>query len=276
MSELTPTPWIVKKGITGFYWQAPSAKAQILLQHGLGEYSERYVTQYNQLIPKLLANGFDVYAVDLPGHGRSEGERGLVDLIEAVELHLTARNSMPAWKYPTVLYGHSLGGLITAASVLGQPAGITAAVIGSSALHLPSKLWERALGGIMGRIAPNAAVAVPRPGLEALSRDPAIITDAENDPLFYQGKAKNLVAKTVIEVSDGLWEKVNSWKVPTLIMHGDKDTSTDVNSSIALFEQISSVDKELKIYPGGFHELLNDLDKDQATKDLIDWLNARV
>ncbi|SCX14813.1 alpha/beta fold hydrolase [Candidatus Aquiluna sp. UB-MaderosW2red] len=276
MDELKPTPWTIKKGIAGFHWPSKKAKAQLLLQHGLGEYSERYVAKYNELIPKLLENDFDVYAIDLPGHGRSDGERGLVDLHEGLKYHLMARSLLPNSGLPTFLYGHSLGGLVTAASVMANPSGITAAVIGSSALHLPSKLWERALGGIMGRIAPNADVAVPRPGLEALSRDLQIITDAENDPMFYPGKAKNLVAKTVIELSDEIWQKVGEWKVPTLIMHGDQDTSTDVNSSRALFEQISSVDKELKIYPGGFHELLNDLDKDQATKDLIDWLNARV
>jgi alpha-beta hydrolase superfamily lysophospholipase len=276
MSELTSTPWAVATGIAGFYWKAPKPKAQLLLQHGLGEYSERYVDKYNQLIPKLLENGFDVYAIDLPGHGRSQGERALVDLHEGLEYHLMARGLMPSSELPTFLYGHSLGGLVTAASVIANPSGITAAVIGSSALHLPSKLWERVLGGIMGRIAPNADIAVPRPGLEALSRDPQIMIDAENDPLFYPGKAKNLVAKTVIELSDDIWKKLGDWKVPTLIMHGDKDTSTDVNSSKALFEQISAVDKELKIYPGAFHELLNDLVKDKATKDLLDWLNARV
>jgi alpha-beta hydrolase superfamily lysophospholipase len=94
--------------------------------------------------------------------------------------------------------------------------------------------------------------------------------------MFFQGKAKNLVAKTVLEISDEVWTKVSDWKVPTLIMHGDQDTSTDHLASIALYESIASVDKELKLYPGAFHELLNDLVAPQALQDLIGWIQARV
>jgi alpha-beta hydrolase superfamily lysophospholipase len=128
----------------------------------------------------------------------------------------------------------------------------------------------------MGRIAPNAPIPLPRPGLEALSRDPEVIRIAASDPMFFQGKAKNLVAKTVLEISDEVWAKVADWKVPTLVMHGDKDTSTDHLAAIALYESIASVDKELKLYDGAFHELLNDLVAEEALADLIGWIQARV
>jgi acylglycerol lipase len=269
-------PWNLASGVVGFIWKSPFPKAQLLLQHGLGEYSERYVTQYSQLIPKLNALGIDVYAFDLPGHGRSEGIRGQIDLQQAVSLHLKAREQMVSTKLPTVLYGHSLGGLITAGSLVRSSANVAAAVIGSSAMHQPSKGWERLLGGVMGRIAPNAPIPLPRPGLEALSRDPEIIRIAASDPMFFQGKAKNLVAKTVLEISDEVWTKVGDWKVPTLVMHGDKDTSTDHLASIALYESIASVDKELKLYPDAFHELLNDLVAEEALADLLGWIQARV
>ncbi len=59
-------------------------------------------------------------------------------------------------------------------------------------------------------------------------------------------------------------------------MHGDKDTSTDHLASIALYESIASVDKELKLYPGAFHELLNDLVAEEALADLLGWIQARV
>lgn len=269
-------PWNIADGVVGFVWRAPFPKAQLLLQHGLGEYSERYVTQYSELIPKLNALGIDVYAFDLPGHGRSVGTRGLIDLQQAVSLHLKASELMASNKLPTVLYGHSLGGLITAGSLVRSSANAAAAVIGSSAMHQPSKGWERLLGGVMDRIAPNAPIPLPRPGLEALSRDPEVIRIAASDPMFFQGKAKNLVAKTVLEISDEVWTKVSDWKVPTLVMHGDKDTSTDHLASIALYESIASVDKELKLYPGAFHELLNDLVAHEALADLTGWIQARV
>jgi alpha-beta hydrolase superfamily lysophospholipase len=276
MSSTNYEPWNLAKGVEGFVWRAPYPRAQVLLQHGLGEYSERYVSQYSQLVPKLNSMGLDVYAFDLPGHGRSEGSRGLIDLQVAVDLHLKAREAIVSNKLPTVLYGHSLGGLITAGSVVRSSANIVGAVIGSSAMHQPSKGWERVLGKVMGSVAPNAPIPLPRPGLEALSRDPEIIRLAASDPMFYQGKAKNLVAKTVLEISDEVWGKVAQWKVPTLIMHGDKDTSTDHLAAIALHESIAAVDKELKLYPGAYHELLNDLVAAQALQDLTGWIQARV
>ncbi|MCF8528887.1 MAG: lysophospholipase [Aquiluna sp.] len=274
MSDHAFETWNLESGIAGFIWRAESAKAQVLLQHGLGEYSKRYVNQYNALIPKLNDLGFDVYAFDLPGHGESDGARGLIDLQQGVDLHLKARAQMG--NLPTVLYGHSLGGLVTAGSVVRNFANIAGAVIGSSAMHQPSQAWERVLSSTLGKLLPNAPIPLPRPGLEALSRDQEVVDVAASDPMFFQGKAKNLVAKTVLEISDEVWSKVDSWKVPTLIMHGDKDTSTDHTASIALYESIGSVDKELKLYPGAYHELLNDLVKEDATADLTDWLLARV
>ena len=262
--------------IATFSWTVASPKAQLLLQHGLGEYSERYVEQYSQIVPRLNELDIDVFAFDLPGHGRSDGERGLIDLQVGVWLHLQAREMLASRNLPTVLYGHSLGGLITAGSINRNSANVAAAVIGSSALHLPSQGWERMLSQALGKLLPNAPMPLPRPGLEALSRDPEIVKRAAVDPMFYQGKAKNLVAKSVIEVSDEIWGNTGNWKVPTLIMHGTADTSTDYRASVRLHEEIASVDKELKIYEGAYHELLNDTIAQAATSDLLNWIKSRV
>jgi acylglycerol lipase len=276
MTELNYSEWLNANGIASYKWRAESPKGQVLLQHGLGEYSLRYVDQYSNLIPTLVGLGYDVYAFDLPGHGNSEGKRALIDLHKGIELHLRARELMAATQLPTVLYGHSLGGLITAGSIIRDGENIAAAVIGSSALHLPSQGWERAVAGLMGTVAPNSPIPLPRPGLEALSRDSKVVAKAALDPMFYQGKAKNLVAKTVLQVSDEVWSKAAGWQVPTLIMHGDKDTSTDHRASIKLYESIGARDKELAIYPGAFHELLNDLVKDEAAEKLIGWIQSKA
>lgn len=33
---------------------------------------------------------------------------------------------------------------------------------------------------------------------------------------------------------------------------------------------------EMKLYPGDRHELLNEIDRDAVTKDIIDWLNGQT
>jgi alpha-beta hydrolase superfamily lysophospholipase len=93
---------------------------------------------------------------------------------------------------------------------------------------------------------------------------------------MYHGKARNLVAKTVLEISDMVWSRVDQWSVPTLVIHGDKDLSTNHLNSIRLFEQIPAQDKKLRIYEGGYHELLNDLDKALVERELFEWLESKA
>lgn len=267
--------WDVGADVAGYVWPVENPRAQVLLQHGFGEYAQRYVEFYSQLIPKLNQNRLSVYAIDLPGHGNTSGTRGLVDLNQAVELHLQARSKLPVG-VPTVLFGHSLGGLITAGSITRDRANVVAVILSSSAMQAPSKLWERVLGRVSAAIAPAAPMPLPRPGMEALTRDKDLLAKFIADPMMYQGKAQNLVAKTVLQVSDHVWSQVANWKVPTLIFHGNKDTSTSHLQSQALHEKIASPDRKLLIYPGGFHELLNDLNHQEVERDVLGWLLARV
>jgi acylglycerol lipase len=275
MSISKPKSWDTGTGLAGFLWDSPNPKANLMLQHGLGEYTERYLWQYNQLIPKLVAAGFNVYAIDLPGHGESPGVRGQVDVNQALEKHLIARSLIPT-DLPLVLFGHSLGGLVTAASIVSAPEGVHAAVISSSAMQEQSKAWERVLSRIVTKLNPEAEMPLPRPGEECLTRDLDLLKLIAADDRMYHGKARNLVAKTVLEVSDFVWSKVSFWSVSTLILHGDKDLSTEHKNSIALYEAIPASDKTLKIYPGGYHELLNDLDKEKVEQELFAWLKNTI
>jgi acylglycerol lipase len=267
--------WDIGTGVAGFLWDAENPRGNILLQHGLGEYAERYVWQYNQLIPKLVAKGFNVYAIDLPGHGDSEGLRGQVDLNEALMHHLAARTAIDS-NLPLILFGHSLGGLVTAASVMANQGGIKAVVLSSSAMQAPSKGWERALSKLATALNPAGEMPLPRPGEEALTRDLELLKLVAADERMFHGKARNLVAKTVLELSDFVWSKVSSWQVPTLLIHGDQDLSTDHKQSIALAAAIPTKDKTLRIYQGGYHELLNDLEKDKVEQELFDWILAKA
>ena len=275
MPKTTPAPWVIDAAVAGYYFKAPKAKAQILLQHGYGEYALRYVDQYSQLIPKLLENGFDVYAIDLQGHGNTAGERGLIDVVKAVDDHLVARSAMPK-KLPTFLMGHSLGGIVTAGSVVRDGTNLEAVILSSSAMQTPSKGWERGLSKVMAAIAPSGPMPLPRPGIEALTRDQELLKVIDADPEMFTGKAKNLVARTTLVLSDEVWSKASNWVVPTLFIHGDKDTSTNHENSIALHSKIASKDKTLKVYKGGFHELLNDTIAKTVEKDLFAWLSKHA
>jgi acylglycerol lipase len=275
MSKDAYPAWNLDLDVAAFMWPAENPKANILLQHGLGEYTTRYVDQYSELIPKLNELGFNVYGFDLPGHGYTKGVRGLVNMHEALELHLRARAAIPEG-LPLYLFGHSLGGLVTIGSIMRQQEGLAGAVVSSSAMQKPSSVFERVLGAVMSKLKPAGPLPLPRPGTEALTRDHELIKVIDSDPLMDTGKAKNLVANTILQVSDEVWGWAHNWKLPVLFIHGDKDTSTDHHNSQKLFKEISASDKKLLIYPGGYHELLNDTIKDEVLPAVLGWLRTRL
>jgi alpha-beta hydrolase superfamily lysophospholipase len=267
--------WDLDLDVAAFLWRAENPKANILLQHGLGEYTTRYVHQYSELIPKLNELGFNVYGFDLPGHGYTKGVRGLVDLNQALEMHLKARAAIPTG-LPLFLLGHSLGGLVTIGSIMKQQDGLAGAVVSSSAMQKPSSVFERTLAAMMVKLKPAGPMPLPRPGSEALTRDLDLKKIIDADPLMDTDKAKNLVAKTTLDVSDQVWKWAANWTLPVLFIHGDKDTSTDHRNSQALFKAISARDKNLLVYPGGYHELLNDTIKDEVLPAVLGWLRTRL
>jgi len=267
--------WDLELDVAAFLWRAENPKANILLQHGLGEYTTRYVHQYSELIPKLNELGFNVYGFDLPGHGYTKGVRGLVDLNQAVEMHLKARAAIPN-DLPLFLFGHSLGGLVTIGSIMKQQDGLAGAVVSSSAMQKPSSAFERVLSTMMVKLKPAGPMPLPRPGTEALTRDLELKKLIDADPLMDTSKAKNLVAKTTLDVSDQVWKWAANWTLPVLFIHGDKDTSTDHRNSQALFKVISAKDKNLLVYPGGYHELLNDTIKAEVLPAVLGWLRTRL
>ena len=92
-------------------WRSEHHKGTLIVTHGMAEHSDCY----NEFAQYCNEKGWDVFAWDLRGHGRSEGQRGYVDSFDCFEKDLrkviefvkTEKNG------PYVLFGHSLGGLIT-------------------------------------------------------------------------------------------------------------------------------------------------------------------
>ena len=53
------------------------------------------------------------------------------------------------------------------------------------------------------------------------------------------------------------------------------DKATMPAGSKEFFDNAGSVDKTLKLYEGHFHDLLNDLGKEQVLAEIVGWINAR-
>jgi alpha-beta hydrolase superfamily lysophospholipase len=283
MSRFTPgagpircQPWDIGTGVTGYVWHAPGPRAALLLQHGYGEYARRFVKQYSQLIPHLLNMGVSVYAFDMWGAGHSPGRRGLTDVARAVEDHLAARRKLRDQPPPLFLFGHSLGGLVTASSVARDPGGVSGVVLSSAALQFEASRGLLAFAKAAAFFAPTVRAPHKAAGLDLLYRGAERDELLAGDPLFYRGRVPMLVAATGGNIARDNWDLYPGWKVPVLLVHGTADTWTDPRGSRRLFEAVASDDKTLHLVEGGYHELLNDTERDETLRVILTWLERRL
>lgn len=251
---------------------ADNPVGQVLLLHGLGEHSGRHVA----LAFALQGAGFSVYSYDQRGHGRSTGARALVNIEELMRDHFRAREFLRETGRPTFLWGHSLGGLVTALSAARDPRGIQGVVLSSPALAPEHGVSAplRLAAGVLGRLAP--ALPVTELDVDGLARNPEVVRAYRADPLVYHGRVRAGTARSMIGAARELRGLATRWRLPTLVVHGDADRLTHVSGSQRFVETIASEDRRLVVRPGGYHELFNDDGHEEMTALALDWLRERT
>jgi alpha-beta hydrolase superfamily lysophospholipase len=269
------------RGVGGrhIFWRSWSpddgtARALIVLVHGLGEHSGRY----DHVVARLVDEGYAVHALDHRGHGRSDGPRALIedmddavaDLDTLVDMAVVAQPGLPVF-----MLGHSMGGLIGLRYALAHQdrlAGLilSAALAQLDAVPRPLELVGRALSVI----APRAPLIAIDPTL--VSRDPAVVEAYRSDPLVHHGKVP---ARTAVQLADTVKRfpsTVSAITVPTLILYGTADGLATPAGSVMLAERIGTADLTAKAYDGLFHEILNEPERETVLGDIVSWLGARV
>ncbi len=264
-------------GTTAHQWLCEVPRAILLLQHGFAEYAERYVWSHSRLIPKLNARRFEVWGLDFWGHGASPGDRGIVNVQLAVEDHLQMRQQAAARNLPVFLFGHSLGGLVTAASALREPSPrFDGVILSSPALPTAMPAPVEYAVGFLARLLPSLRVPQPKAPSEELCRDAEQLHLAKTDGAIFKGQISFLVAATALREARLMWARLGQWRNPTLVLHGTADSWTDFRQSRRLVQEIPSVDKTLRLVEDGYHELLNDGNGESLVQLILDWLERRA
>jgi alpha-beta hydrolase superfamily lysophospholipase len=260
------------------YWQGwlpqeTPPRAVVVLAHGASEHSGRYAWTGE----KLAERGYALYAIDHRGHGKSEGNRAVIDRMRHAvgDLDTLVEKAQAAHgALPLVLLGHSMGGAVALSYTIEHEDALGALVLSAplAALEAASPV-VRVVGRVLSVVAPSLGVfAIDS---TAVSRDPQVVADYDADPLNYHGK---LPARTVAELSaaiDGYPEAVKRFELPIFVMHGTADRLTPIAGSEMVADRAGSKDKELKRYDGLFHELLNEPERQQVLDDIAGWLDAR-
>jgi alpha-beta hydrolase superfamily lysophospholipase len=269
------------KGVrnASIYYQAwlPEAnvKAVLLVVHGAGEHSGRYMNVVNHFVPL----GYAVYGYDHIGHGKSEGERGFIKRFEDYTDTLTSYYKMvTAWQRdkPVFLLGHSLGGLIACYYLLEHQADFKGAVISAPAIKVGEGVSPAlmTMSKILSAFAPKAGlVAVDA---SAISRDPEVVKAYVNDPLVFHGKIPARMGGEVLKAMRYVTAEVDRISLPFIVVHGTADKLAEPAGAQMLYDRARSTDKTIKLYEGLYHEVFNEPERARVLKDVETWLEARA
>lgn len=260
-------------------WQSWSVrrppKAVLAVVHGYGEHCARYGFLVDAVVPR----GYDVFAYDLRGHGRSSGRRGHVarfgEYLDDTRSFLAeVRRRRPL--APLFLVGHSFGGLIAAALVEQDDAGLAGLVLSSPFVGMRLEVPPRQLklARFFSRVYPTMAMVNPLRN-EDLSHDPDVVAAAAADPLNHRVTTTRWAAETAAAMPAAL-AAAERLRLPLLLLYGDDDPIADPAACEELFARAGSGDKARHCYRGHYHETFNEVGREEVFADLAAWLDDRL
>ena len=255
-------------------WRTPAApRGALLIVHGFNSHSAYYVWA----MERFAAAGLAVYALDLRGRGRSDGERFYIQsfadyLTDVDALSDLARSRHPG--LPVFVLGHSAGGVIATSYALDHQPVLAGLICESFAyrVYAPDLVLSVLKGA--SHLAPH--VPVFKLNNADFSRDPAAVRAMDEDPLIENETQPIQTVAEMARADERLTERFPEMTLPLLILHGTADKATKPEGSEAFYARAASEDKTLKLYDGHAHDLILDLGKEQVMADIVDWLNARL
>jgi len=281
--------------------QEPVGVVQIL--HGMAEHAGRY----NKFAKKLAGNGYVVYAHDHRGHGNTDpdqlgfiseevGFNLLVQNVEDITNHIKKEHP----ELPVVMFGHSMGSFLLQRFLQKSSFSPVAVIYSGSngkppvilnigiliALILKKLSGPQAKTPLLEKMsfgAYNKKFKPTRTDFDWLSRDNSMVDLYIDDPLcgftcstsFYH------------QLFTGLKE-LHSHKpfsdhekdIPILIVSGDSDPVSEMGKGIKSLEKCilnsGLTDLEVKVYPGGRHEMLNEINRDEVMDFIINWISKKL
>ena len=232
----------------------------VVLIHGYGE----HLGLYDALARRFAAHGHAVHAFDLIGHGRSDGDRALIEswddvVDDARRLAVLARAQHPG--VPLTVVGHSGGALAAALLALRSPATADGLVLSGAPLH--SQDWIHdwlALG------APETEATDPT---EVLSTHPEYVHALTHDPLTWKGGFRRETLLAVVaawpEIAGGL--AAGRPDIPVLVVHGESDPVVPVEHAHRTASRLP--DARIRTFPDDLHDVLNEHDRDTVHETVV-------
>ncbi|MEA1952634.1 MAG: alpha/beta hydrolase [Planctomycetota bacterium] len=261
-------------------WTPEAEPAAVLVVvHGFTEHGGRY----EQAAVELNRHGYAVAAMDLRGHGRSEGAKAFVESFDQYvdDLDVQLARVRRRWPdLPLFLFGHSMGGTIIIRQAMKRPevierADIRGIVLSAPALQVADGLFPvlRRFVKLLARMFPRMRVV--RLGSSYISRDPEVVADFRNDPLVFHDRFPVRTGAEMFDAFDDILANPQALRLPFFLLQGTDDKVVCPRACRRLISRAKSPDKELRLYEGFYHDLLHEIDREEVLRDIIGWLDAR-
>lgn len=257
-------------------WEAPEPAAGIVVVHGLFEHSGRY----DELGEFMVGDGLSTFAVDLRGHGASQGRRGHVSrfdvLLQDLDRFRREVQGLVPVGLPLFLIAHSLGGLVGLRYLEEYEATIAGAVITSPWLGTSVAVprWQVLAANVLNRILP----AFPfrhRLDPDELTHDPERAADYREDPLIH-GTITPRMFTEIASAIDLALRRGERISVPVLFLLAGIDRLVDTPRSLAFARSLPAEKVTVRVLEGQQHEVLQEQGRAAVMAEIRDWIVDRL
>ncbi len=276
----------------------PRAVVQIV--HGVADYMGRY----DHFARYLADHGFVVCGEDHLGHGRTVddgkyGYFGKKDGWTLVTADVRQLRQLMGEKYPGVPYflmGHSMGSFLSRTYLCAYPGTVDGCILSGTgqekaavvaagkavssvvcALRGPDAVSPLSLGSYNKQFAPNRTTA------DWICRDEAVVDAYLKDPFCTFEPTAGLVRDMMGGLQYISSEKALSQmdpSTPVYLFSGDRDpvggNGEGVKKVYGFFKDHGTADLTMKLYPGGRHEMHNEINKGEVYADVLAWLEKHI
>jgi alpha-beta hydrolase superfamily lysophospholipase/SAM-dependent methyltransferase len=242
--------------------KAASNKALIFLHRG-HEHSGRIAQQ----VEELGLDDFSAFAWDLRGHGHSPGARGYtkdyydhVRDLDAFVKFVNRRYRIPVENI--VLVANSVGAVTAAAWVHDFAPRIRAMILAAPAfrirLYVPFAIpGLRLLNKFRSRA-----------NISSYVKSKMLTHDAEQASLYDEDEliTRNIAVNVLLglhDLSTRILRDAGAITTPTLILSAGRDWVVRNSAQMKFYENLSSPVREMEVYPGFFHAVLYEKDRDK-------------
>lgn len=308
MTELTEFTFPSKDGVhkcNVSLWTRPGTAPRAVVQivHGVAEYAGRY----DAFARYLAEHGFVVCGEDHLGHGKTVddgkyGYFGRKDGWTLVTADVRQLRQLMGEKYPGVPYfllGHSMGSFLTRTYLCAYPGTVDGCILSGTGQEKPalvaagkavasaicavrgpetvSALIDKlSLGAYNDQFKPNRTTA------DWICRDEAVVDAYLKDPFCTfkptAGMFRDMMGGLQYISSEEALSQMDP-STPVYLFSGDHDpvgtNGEGVKKVYGFFKDHGTADLTMKLYPGGRHEMLNEINKGEVYADVLAWLEKR-